>query len=84
MHIRDNVESIAFIQEQPEKANNKEDWVRWSEIQFTNNLESNNRCNETIYKLCWKLLSIPNNGIPYFRGDIDYGRFIQASFAFGW
>ena len=21
--------------------------------------------------------------IPYFRGDIDYGRFIQASFAFG-
>ena len=21
--------------------------------------------------------------IPYFKGDIDYGRFIQASFAFG-
>ena len=21
--------------------------------------------------------------IPYFQGDIDYGRFIQASFAFG-
>ena len=21
--------------------------------------------------------------IPYFAGDIDYGRFIQASFAFG-
>ncbi len=85
VHVRDNAESIAFYSgEEPEKAETER---RLSKVVKNFNL-----------LIIWRVLidvmrrSINYAGnffpylimaIPYFAGEIDYGRFIQASFAFG-
>ncbi len=85
VHIRDNAESIAFYSgEDPEKLETQR---RLNEVVRNFNL-----------LIIWRVLidvmrrSINYAGnffpylimaIPYFAGEIDYGRFIQASFAFG-
>ncbi len=85
VHIRDNAESIAFYSgEDPEKAETQR---RLGKVVKNFNL-----------LIIWRVLidvmrrSINYAGnffpylimaIPYFAGEIDYGRFIQASFAFG-
>ncbi len=85
VHIRDNAESIAFYAgEGPEKSETQR---RLGEVVRNFNL-----------LIIWRVLidvmrrSIGYAGnffpylvmaIPYFRGEIDYGGFIQANFAFG-
>ena len=85
VHIRDNAESIAFYSgEDPERIETER---RLGEVVKNFNL-----------LIIWRVLidvmrrSINYAGnffpylimaIPYFAGEIDYGRFIQASFAFG-
>ena len=84
VHIRDNAESIAFYSgEEPEK---QESERRLSEVVKNFNL-----------LIVWKaiIFAIKRSfnyagnffpylimAVPYFTGEIDYGRFIQANFSF--
>jgi len=85
VHIRDNAESIAFYSgENPEK---NETERRLGEVVRNFNLLIIWR---VIIDVMRRSINYAGNffpylimAIPYFRGDIDYGRFIQASFAFG-
>ena len=85
VHIRDNAESIAFYAgEEPEKAetkrrlgavvNNFNLLIIWRVIIDVMRRSINYAGNFFPYLIM---------AIPYFAGEIDYGRFIQASFAFG-
>ena len=85
VHIRDNAESIAFYSgENPEKSESERrlgEVVRnfnlliiWKAIIFAIKRSINYAGNFFPYLIM---------AIPYFAGEIDYGRFIQASFAFG-
>ena len=84
VHIRDNAESIAFYSgENPER---NETERRLSEVVRNFNLVIIWR---VIIDVMRRSVSYAGNffpylimAIPYFRGEIDYGRFIQASFAF--
>ena len=85
VHIRDNAESIAFYSgEEPEKAETQR---RLSEVVNNFNLLIIWR---VIIDVMRRSINYAGNffpylimAIPYFAGEIDYGRFIQASFAFG-
>jgi len=85
VHIRDNAESIAFYSgESPEKSETER---RLGEVVRNFNLLIIWR---VIIDVMRRSINYAGNffpylimAIPYFRGDIDYGRFIQASFAFG-
>ncbi|KGG16875.1 MULTISPECIES: ABC transporter ATP-binding protein/permease [unclassified Prochlorococcus] len=85
VHIRDNAESIAFYSgEKPEKAETQR---RLSEVVDNFNLLIIWR---VIIDVMRRSINYAGNffpylimAIPYFAGEIDYGRFIQASFAFG-
>ncbi len=85
VHIRDNAESIAFYSgENPER---NETERRLGEVVRNFNLLIIWR---VIIDVMRRSINYAGNffpylimAIPYFRGDIDYGRFIQASFAFG-
>ncbi len=85
VHIRDNAESIAFYAgEEPEKDETKR---RLFEVVRNFNLLIIWR---VIIDVMRRSINYAGNffpylimAIPYFAGDIDYGRFIQASFAFG-
>jgi putative ATP-binding cassette transporter len=85
VHIRDNAESIAFYSgEKPEKSETER---RLGEVVRNFNLLIIWR---VIIDVMRRSINYAGNffpylimAIPYFRGDIDYGRFIQASFAFG-
>ena len=85
VHIRDNAESIAFYSgEGPEKiesegrlgevVKNFNLLIIWKAIIFAIKRSINYAGNFFPYLIM---------AIPYFAGEIDYGRFIQASFAFG-
>ncbi len=84
VHIRDNAESIAFYSgENPER---NETERRLNEVVRNFNLVIIWR---VIIDVMRRSVSYAGNffpylimAIPYFRGEIDYGRFIQASFAF--
>ncbi len=84
VHIRDNAESIAFYSgENPEK---NETERRLGEVVRNFNLLIIWR---VIIDVMRRSINYAGNffpylimAIPYFKGDIDYGRFIQASFAF--
>tara|TARA_Y100001970_G_scaffold154268_1_gene188904 strand:- start:12571 stop:14553 length:1983 start_codon:yes stop_codon:yes gene_type:complete len=84
VHIRDNAESIAFYSgENPER---NETERRLGEVVRNFNLLIIWR---VIIDVMRRSINYAGNffpylimAIPYFRGDIDYGRFIQASFAF--
>ncbi len=85
VHIRDNAESIAFYSgEKPEKSETER---RLGEVVKNFNLLIIWR---VIIDVMRRSINYAGNffpylimAIPYFKGDIDYGRFIQASFAFG-
>jgi len=85
VHIRDNAESIAFYSgEGPEKAETQR---RLGEVVRNFNLLIIWR---VIIDVMRRSINYAGNffpylimAIPYFAGEIDYGRFIQASFAFG-
>ncbi len=85
VHIRDNAESIAFYSgEEPEK---NETQRRLTEVVRNFNLLIIWR---VIIDVMRRSINYAGNffpylimAIPYFAGEIDYGRFIQASFAFG-
>ncbi len=85
VHIRDNAESIAFYSgENPER---NETERRLGEVVRNFNLLIIWR---VIIDVMRRSINYAGNffpylimAIPYFKGDIDYGRFIQASFAFG-
>tara|TARA_Y100001968_G_scaffold1977_1_gene1688 strand:+ start:2119 stop:4104 length:1986 start_codon:yes stop_codon:yes gene_type:complete len=85
VHIRDNAESIAFYSgEEPEKAETQR---RLGEVVRNFNLLIIWR---VIIDVMRRSINYAGNffpylimAIPYFAGEIDYGRFIQASFAFG-
>lgn len=85
VHIRDNAESIAFYSgEEPEKTETQR---RLSEVVNNFNLLIIWR---VIIDVMRRSINYAGNffpylimAIPYFAGEIDYGRFIQASFAFG-
>ena len=85
VHIRDNAESIAFYSgENPERSETER---RLGEVVRNFNLLIIWR---VIIDVMRRSINYAGNffpylimAIPYFRGDIDYGRFIQASFAFG-
>lgn len=85
VHVRDNAESIAFYSgEEPEKAEtnrrlmavvrNFNLLIIWRVIIDVMRRSINYAGNFFPYLIM---------AIPYFAGEIDYGRFIQASFAFG-
>mgnify|MGYP001331597482 CR=1 FL=1 len=85
VHIRDNAESIAFYSgEDPEKFETQRrlGWVVknfnlliiWRVIIDVMRRSINYAGNFFPYLIM---------AVPYFAGEIDYGRFIQASFAFG-
>jgi len=84
VHIRDNAESIAFYSgESPEK---NETERRLGEVVKNFNLLIIWR---VIIDVMRRSINYAGNffpylimAIPYFKGEIDYGRFIQASFAF--
>ncbi len=84
VHIRDNAESIAFYSgEKPER---NETERRLNEVVRNFNLVIIWR---VIIDVMRRSVSYAGNffpylimAIPYFKGEIDYGRFIQASFAF--
>ena len=84
VHIRDNAESIAFYAgENPER---NETERRLGEVVRNFNLLIIWR---VIIDVMRRSINYAGNffpylimAIPYFKGDIDYGRFIQASFAF--
>ena len=84
VHIRDNAESIAFYSgEEPEKAETQR---RLSSVVQNFNLLIIWR---VIIDVMRRSINYAGNffpylimAIPYFIGEIDYGRFIQASFAF--
>ncbi|WP_269622144.1 ABC transporter ATP-binding protein/permease [Prochlorococcus marinus] len=84
VHIRDNAESIAFYSgEEPEKAETNR---RLNEVVENFNLLIIWR---VIIDVMRRSINYAGNffpylimAIPYFAGEIDYGRFIQASFAF--
>ena len=84
VHIRDNAESIAFYSgENPER---NETERRLGAVVRNFNLVIIWR---VIIDVMRRSVSYAGNffpylimAIPYFRGEIDYGRFIQASFAF--
>ncbi len=84
VHIRDNAESIAFYSgEEPEKeetrrrlfevVNNFNLLIIWRVIIDVMRRSINYAGNFFPYLIM---------AVPYFAGEIDYGRFIQASFAF--
>ncbi len=85
VHVRDNAESIAFYSgEDPEKTETKR---RLGEVVRNFNLLIIWR---VIIDVMRRSINYAGNffpylimAIPYFAGEIDYGRFIQASFAFG-
>ncbi len=85
VHIRDNAESIAFYSgEDPEKNETKR---RLDSVVQNFNLLIIWR---VIIDVMRRSINYAGNffpylimAIPYFAGEIDYGRFIQASFAFG-
>ncbi len=85
VHIRDNAESIAFYSgENPERSETER---RLGEVVRNFNLLIIWR---VIIDVMRRSINYAGNffpylimAIPYFQGDIDYGRFIQASFAFG-
>ena len=85
VHIRDNAESIAFYSgEAPEKAETQR---RLGHVVRNFNLLIIWR---VIIDVMRRSINYAGNffpylimAIPYFAGEIDYGRFIQASFAFG-
>ncbi len=85
VHIRDNAESIAFYSgEEPEKAETQR---RLAEVVRNFNLLIIWR---VIIDVMRRSINYAGNffpylimAVPYFAGEIDYGRFIQASFAFG-
>ena len=85
VHIRDNAESIAFYSgEEPEKAETQR---RLVEVVRNFNLLIIWR---VIIDVMRRSINYAGNffpylimAVPYFAGEIDYGRFIQASFAFG-
>ncbi len=85
VHIRDNAESIAFYSgENPER---NETERRLGEVVRNFNLLIIWR---VIIDVMRRSINYAGNffpylimAIPYFNGEIDYGRFIQASFAFG-
>ena len=85
VHIRDNAESIAFYSgENPERYETER---RLGEVVRNFNLLIIWR---VIIDVMRRSINYAGNffpylimAIPYFKGDIDYGRFIQASFAFG-
>ena len=85
VHIRDNAESIAFYSgEEPEKIETER---RLNEVIENFNLLIIWR---VIIDVMRRSINYAGNffpylimAIPYFAGEIDYGRFIQASFAFG-
>ena len=85
VHIRDNAESIAFYSgEEPEKMETQR---RLNEVVRNFNLLIIWR---VIIDVMRRSINYAGNffpylimAIPYFAGEIDYGRFIQASFAFG-
>ncbi len=85
VHVRDNAESIAFYSgEDPEKAETQR---RLDEVVRNFNLLIIWR---VIIDVMRRSINYAGNffpylimAIPYFAGEIDYGRFIQASFAFG-
>ncbi len=84
VHIRDNAESIAFYSgENPERTETER---RLGEVVRNFNLLIIWR---VIIDVMRRSINYAGNffpylimAIPYFKGDIDYGRFIQASFAF--
>ncbi len=84
VHIRDNAESIAFYSgENPERSETER---RLGEVVRNFNLLIIWR---VIIDVMRRSINYAGNffpylimAIPYFNGDIDYGRFIQASFAF--
>ena len=84
VHIRDNAESIAFYSgETPEKSETER---RLGEVVRNFNLLIIWR---VIIDVMRRSINYAGNffpylimAIPYFKGEIDYGRFIQASFAF--
>ncbi len=84
VHVRDNAESIAFYSgEEPEKAETQRRLITvvrnfnlliiWRVIIDVMRRSINYAGNFFPYLIM---------AIPYFAGEIDYGRFIQASFAF--
>ncbi len=85
VHIRDNAESIAFYSgEAPERSETER---RLGEVVRNFNLLIIWR---VIIDVMRRSINYAGNffpylimAIPYFAGEIDYGRFIQASFAFG-
>ncbi len=85
VHIRDNAESIAFYSgEEPEKLETQR---RLDEVVRNFNLLIIWR---VIIDVMRRSINYAGNffpylimAVPYFAGEIDYGRFIQASFAFG-
>jgi len=85
VHIRDNAESIAFYSgEEPEKTETRR---RLGEVIRNFNLLIIWR---VIIDVMRRSINYAGNffpylimAIPYFAGEIDYGRFIQANFAFG-
>ncbi len=85
VHIRDNAESIAFYAgEEPEK---NETQRRLGSVVRNFNLLIIWR---VIIDVMRRSINYAGNffpylimAIPYFAGEIDYGRFIQANFAFG-
>jgi len=84
VHIRDNAESIAFYSgENPERSETER---RLGEVVRNFNLLIIWR---VIIDVMRRSINYAGNffpylimAIPYFNGEIDYGRFIQASFAF--
>tara|TARA_Y100000589_G_scaffold1425_1_gene1224 strand:- start:1249 stop:3231 length:1983 start_codon:yes stop_codon:yes gene_type:complete len=84
VHIRDNAESIAFYAgENPERSETER---RLGEVVRNFNLVIIWR---VIIDVMRRSVSYAGNffpylimAVPYFKGEIDYGRFIQASFAF--
>ena len=84
VHIRDNAESIAFYSgEEPEKAETER---RLMSVVKNFNLLIIWR---VIIDVMRRSINYAGNffpylimAVPYFAGEIDYGRFIQASFAF--
>ncbi len=85
VHIRDNAESIAFYSGESPERNETE--RRLGEVVRNFNLLIIWR---VIIDVMRRSINYAGNffpylimAIPYFNGDIDYGRFIQASFAFG-
>ncbi len=84
VHIRDNAESIAFYSgENPERSETER---RLGEVVRNFNLLIIWR---VIIDVMRRSINYAGNffpylimAIPYFKGEIDYGRFIQASFAF--